>query len=397
MRSPAAPLALTGLVPAPSQVCGALRIVPLLRERECHDVRLSRAVMPPGLTTVDLPDLPGRASYTSFVPHALTLRWGSAVGAQIQREGAGEGRRGGRRDGEGACAWRCVEEVHRLRKRQGGQALRFLPQHVAMEGLLALHFAPPSIAWPELSQDFQRYGVMCRQKSMVRGWVVPGYDTALRTFEIHPEQVGALVYAADALMAVFVMPSAQDYRLVHRTLLDDMYGELMVAYACMGIPDQPLDAAPHMAGASSLAQLRQGLESLRRQWAQVTHDLLLGDWRERALRTETVYRLGGMTLDRFITDLDLSAANHIGERLVRQDGEVLYLSTMRLSKGQTRRVHLLSQLAEHEWNLGRAANALRTDVPTLIARIEAHGYGYLINRGLRERAAKDLRERARTR
>lgn len=397
MRSPGPPLALTGLVPAPSQVCGALRIVPLLRERECHDVRLSRAAMPPGLKAIDLPDLPGGASYVSFVPHALTLRWGPAVGAQVLREGGRGHERGGRhgdrgRD-EGPGSWRCVEELHRLRKRQDGRALRLLPQHLAMEGLLALHFAPPSIAWPELSQDFQRHGLMCRQESMARGWMVPGYDTALRTFELHHEQVGAMIYAAEALMAVFVMPSAQDYRLVHRTLLDDMYGELMVAYACMDIPDQPLDAAPHMAGASSLARLREGLESLRCQWAQTTHDLLLGDWRERGLRTEAVYRLGGMTLDRFITDLDLSAANHIGERLMRQDGEVLYLSTMRLSQGQARRVHLLSQLAEHEWHLERAALALRTDVPTLIARLEAHGFGHLINRGVRERAARRRRGR----
>ncbi|MBF0697815.1 ARPP-2 domain-containing protein [Actinomyces bowdenii] len=386
MRHPAPPLTLTGLVPAPSQVCGALRIVPLLRERPCRDVRLARSAMPAGVKAVDLPELSGRAAYLAFVPHALVLQWGPAVGAQVQRRDRAKG-------------WAChedswgIEGLRRLRQREGPGRLRLLPQHLAMEGLLALHFAPPTIAWPELSQDFQRHGLMQRQESMVRGWQVPGYDTALRTFEIHPEQVGSLIYAADALMAAFVVPSAQDYRLLHRTLLDDMYGELMVTYACMPTHDQVIEAGPHMAGARGLADLRRGLETLRRQWAQVTEDLLLGDWRDRGLRTEAVYRPGGMVLDRFITDLDLSAANHIGERLVREDGEVLYLSTMRLSKGQTRRVHLLSALAQHEWHLGRAAQALHTDVPGLIARIEAHGFGYLINRCVRERATKERRSR----
>ena len=49
MREMAPPLELTGLRPAPAQTFGAFRLIPLLRETPCEDVRLSRAVISPGV------------------------------------------------------------------------------------------------------------------------------------------------------------------------------------------------------------------------------------------------------------------------------------------------------------------------------------------------------------
>ena len=83
MREMAPPLELTGLRPAPAQTFGAFRLIPLLRETPCEDVRLSRAVISPGVKTVDLP---GRKSYTAFVPHGLRLTWGSAAGTQVKEQ-----------------------------------------------------------------------------------------------------------------------------------------------------------------------------------------------------------------------------------------------------------------------------------------------------------------------
>ena len=77
------PLELTGLRPVPAQTFGAFRLIPLLRETPCEDVRLSRAVISPGLKIVDLP---GRKSYIAFVPHGLRLTWGSAAGTQVHEK-----------------------------------------------------------------------------------------------------------------------------------------------------------------------------------------------------------------------------------------------------------------------------------------------------------------------
>ena len=112
MREMAPPLELTGLRPAPAQTFGAFRLIPLLRETPCEDVRLSRAVISPSVKTVDLP---GRKSYTAFVPHGLRLTWGSAAGTQVKEQDT---------PGE----WQFLESVHRLRKKDGEDALRFLPQ-----------------------------------------------------------------------------------------------------------------------------------------------------------------------------------------------------------------------------------------------------------------------------
>lgn len=374
MHTPAPPLELTGLTPAPAQVCGSFRLVPLLRDRPCDDVRLTRHAMPPGLKVVDLPD---RSKYVAFVPHALRLSWGAALGGQVQMQDTKK--------------WRAVEQVDKLRKKDGRNALRFLPMHLALEGLLALHFAPPQIAWPELSRSFQRHGLGTRQESGVPGSLLPGYDEALRTFEIHREQVGMLVFVADALASAFVVPSPADYRPLHRTLLTDLYGDLLLRYAVLS-PHVPLvQATPDFAGAGSIADLRAGLERMRRDWADYTRQFMLGDWVGRPLRTETVYKPGPLTLDRFVTDLDPAQENHIGERLRRDGGEVLYLKTFHLSAAQTRRAYLLSQLAAHEWNLLTAAQALNTTVPELVGRIEAQGFGSLISQGVRERAAKARR------
>ncbi|MDO5068313.1 MAG: hypothetical protein Q4D96_13630 [Propionibacteriaceae bacterium] len=373
MRDLAPPLELTGLTPAPSQVCGTFRLVPLLRERDCDDLRLVDAGWEPGTRIVhDASD----TVYVGFVPHAFHLEWGTALGTQLK----------GRRD-------RGRESIlaHRQSKRIAAGKLRFLPQNLAIEGLLTMHFNPPAIAWPELSEAFMRDGLGCRAESFSDGHDIPGYDTALRTFEIHERQVGMLVFVSDALAAAFVVPSPRDYRALHHTLLNSLYGDLMVIYACNQPTRWIVDPTPHFRGATTVAELRDGLASLRRDWAAATTDVLLGDWRDRGLRTETVYSLPGMRLERFVTSLELGQANHIGERIVRDDGELLHLNTLRLSTAQTRRAHLLSVLGEHQWHLDSAAQALGINVPSLVARLEAQGFGHLVNHNFREQAAKARR------
>ena len=157
MREMAPPLELTGLRPAPAQTFGAFRLIPLLRETPCEDVRLSRAVISPGVKTVDLP---GRKSYIAFVPHGLRLTWGSAAGTQVKKKDTPDD-------------WQFLESVHRLRKKDGEDALRFLPQHLAIEGLLELHFKPPTIAWQELSQGFRNLGLIHRSESFSPGGRFP--------------------------------------------------------------------------------------------------------------------------------------------------------------------------------------------------------------------------------
>ncbi|MVN89430.1 hypothetical protein GO986_22100, partial [Deinococcus sp. HMF7620] len=376
-------LRLEGLTPAPAQVRGAFRLVPLLRTRPCDDVRLSPGAMAAGVKVVALPD---QAHYVAFVPHALRLDWSSS-GAPLMALGT---QLAGPQRSSSPQPWRGLELVDRMRKREGA-GLRFLPLHLALEGLLALHFAPPRVAWKELSRDFLRAGLGFRAESGVPGSLLPGFEDALNTFEVHEGQVGLLVFTGDQLASAFVVPSAQDYRRLHRTVLEDLYGELVLRYAVLYPEPPPLEAAPRFESARTLPELRAALMEVRREWASLVEGAMLTDLLRRPLLTEPVYQAGPLRLERFVTDLDPRQINHIGERLTRPDGELLYLKTFQLSAAQTRRAYLLHQLAGYGWHLADAAEGLGTTVPDLVARIEKAGFGYLLTQAVRETAAKARR------
>lgn len=99
------------------------------------------------------------------------------------------------------------------------------------------------------------------------------------------------------------------------------------------------------------------------------------------------------TLQRFITDLQLKSKNHIGEAIVRADGQLEYLKTYRLSEAQTRRAYLLSQLATHGWNLNDTAAALNQSREDFVYRLEKAGFGYLLNNQVREQARSSRQRR----
>jgi hypothetical protein len=108
--------------------------------------------------------------------------------------------------------------------------LRFLPLHLAMEGFLGMFFSVPAIAWKEYSQKALSSGFNPRWESSYSGKFISGFEEALRVFEIHPQQVGVLVFIAEAFASAFIVPHPQDYRALHTSLLEDFYGELIYQY-----------------------------------------------------------------------------------------------------------------------------------------------------------------------
>lgn len=84
-----------------------------------------------------------------------------------------------------------------MRKGEGAGRLRFLPLHLALEGLLALHFAPPRTAWKARSREFLRSGLGSRSESGVPGALLPVFGDALKTFGLHDGQVGMQVFVGE--------------------------------------------------------------------------------------------------------------------------------------------------------------------------------------------------------
>ena len=357
-------LDLHGLDLAPAQAWGSVRLVPLIRRRVREDLRLARRRYDEDLAVVSLDGgiLDAGIKYVSFVPHGLVASW-SNDGSAAASLGGAMAARAAKKDGK--AFGRVARVLHRMVKREDDRSLRFLPLHLAMEGLLALCFGGPDVAWPEWSRRALARGLDPREEQSISGAALPGFADALRVFEIHERQCGVLVFVADALASAFVVPHPDDYRaLLYR------YGGL---HPEATFAEATIDAS----SVASLADLRAALAGVRRDWADFGA-LLASSALGRALRSEEVYRLGAFRLCRFTTDLSLHEENHLGEAIVRDDGTTEYLKTYRLSDAQARRAHLLSKLREHGWKLDRTAEALGTTPLDLVQRLDRAGFAHLI-------------------
>src|SRR5262249_38407404 len=147
----------------------------------------------------------------------------------------------------------------------------FLPMNLAVQGYLALHFGGPQVVWEEWSQRAIRNGLSPRAEEAFVGAEVKGLADALRVFEIHPGQCGMLIYVADALAAVFVVPHPDDYRVLHPTAVQDLYGELIHHYATLTMPVQQFRARLSDSHVRTLADLRAAATQQRVAWTQF-HD-----------------------------------------------------------------------------------------------------------------------------
>lgn len=361
-------LALTGLELAPSQVLGAIRIVPLLRPEPSEDLRIALQSYAPSYAVVRVEP---RRSYVSLIPHGLVLAF-TGDGAPVAAYGSQLAR-----SAPGPKSIRGVPVFHRMAKQVAPGRLRLLPLHLAMEGFLALHFGGPEIAWSEYSREALRTGLSPRVETSISGRAVLGLEDALRVFEIHEQQSGCLLFVADALAAAFVVPHPEDYRALHRSLIEDFYGELMLYYALLPGGVQTTGPRIDETKVADLDGLARAVEGMRAEWAE-WFGVLSGALIDRPLEHRRLQRMGPFELGRFLTPLAPGEEAHLGESVVRRDGRLEYLKTYRLSDRQVRRAWLLEQLSRHDWSLERTAAALRSDPKELVRRLSNAGLGYLL-------------------
>ncbi|GGL35039.1 ARPP-2 domain-containing protein [Nocardia jinanensis] len=359
-------LDLSGPTTGPAQVRGGIRLVPLLRAHPVAGLRLHAELYDAELGVVDL----GRHHYTSYIPHGFVADWSgdgvptAAYGTQLAATRPDRMR---------------LHFPHRMARRQSRTRLRFLPLHLALEGYLSLHFGGPVIAWEEWSRRALRNGLSPRTEQAYLGAEVSGLPDALRVFEIHPDQCGVLIYVADALAAGFVVPHPDDYRMLHPSLVQDLYGELIHHYSFhppvgefrVRLPDS---------GIRSIADLRAHATQQERAWIHF-HDTTMADGLVDSTYTwERVHRMGRFTLSRFLPPFQLKRENHIGETITDAKGRVVYLKTFRLGENQVRRGYLLNRLAAADWHPAETAAQLGITEAQLGARLESAGFGHLLRR-----------------
>ncbi|RFU38789.1 hypothetical protein DZF91_25840 [Actinomadura logoneensis] len=363
-----------GLVTLPAQVWNSIRLVPLAREEPIEGLRLDRrAYDEPSI--VDVGD---RTHYISYIPHAFVARWESDGDTAT----ASYGTRLLARDDKGTAPPGLPIRVRRrMARRVAADRLRFLPLHLAVEGYLALHFGGPEIAWEEWSRRAIASGLSPREEGAYTGAQVPGLADALRIFEIHPGQCGVLVYVADALASAFVVPHPDDYRALHATLVEDLFGELVHQYGRLWLPVRDLAEPIDETAVRTPADLRAEAERRMRGWADFHDRVMAEEVFEGGGRAEEVQRMRDARLYRFLPAFTPGRPNHIGEQITVGEGEgtrLAYLKTFRLSESQIRRGHLLSTLAANEWRLDHTAAALGVDQGALVLRLQRAGFGYLL-------------------
>ncbi|GAA2233593.1 hypothetical protein GCM10010232_20370 [Streptomyces amakusaensis] len=383
-------LDLSGLSVLPSQVWGGIRLVPLVREAPVEGLRLRREVY--GDQYAEVETRPGQ-SYVSYVPHGFVADWsvdGLADGSADRRAkgGGAESAVYGTRLGDAAPPCVPLRSHHRLAKRLRARGaaerrLRFLPQHLALEGYLSLHFGGPSTAWDEWSAEALRQGLPPRAEAAYGGWRIPGLDEALRVFEIHPGQCGVLLYAADSLAAAFVVPHPEDYRALHATLIEDLYGEVIHQYAFFGgpVPEFTVRLGDGR-GVRTLDGLRAAARAAEREWAEGHDALMAARLLDPSYLFERVYAMEGFTLWRFLPSFRRGEREqHIGEVITDHRGRTAYLKTFRLSDAQIRRGYLLTVLSAHDWDLDRASATLGDSRAELVRRIRDAGFEALVREG----------------
>ncbi|WP_097985004.1 ARPP-2 domain-containing protein [Streptomyces sp. f150] len=377
-------LELTGLTAGPAQVWGGVRLVPLIREAPVAGLRLHREVYE-GLGA-GIVELGPRERYLSYIPHGLVADWSGEKdgrGPGAGRQSAAYGTQFGVGDAPRAIPLPPVPH-HRMAKRRPGDRLRFLPLHLALEGYLALHFGGPSTAWEEWSRTALRDGLSPRAEDAYLGRSVRGLADALRIFEIHPGQCGVMVYVSDALAAAFVVPHPDDYRLLHASLVEDLYGELVHQYALYGAPvagtPVRIGGAEHI---RDLGELRSAARAQERAWAEAHDTLFARELLDTSYAFDRVYRMKSFTLWRFLPPFVRDGGGqHIGETITDHKGQVAYLKTFRLSDAQIRRGHLLRTVAGADWELDRAAAALGSSREELVRRMRAAGFSALLKSSL---------------
>ncbi len=355
---------LTGLVTRPAQTWGSVRLVPLVRPEPIRDLRLSPKIYGDEPSVVTLPD---KTFYTAYIPHAFVASWtgdgtpAAAYGTQFER----------------VAHHMPVKFRRRMARRVEKNRLRFLPLHLALEGFLALHFGGPAIAWEEWTRQAVAHGLSPRVEEAYSGAEIRDLDDALRVFEIHPGQCGLLLYVADSLAAAFAVPHPEDYRVLHPTLVHDLYGELVYQYARL-YPARDVPVTIDETEIAALADLRAQAARHEREWAEFHDETMAAGLLLAPHREETVYRMGRYTLRRFLPSFERHRENHIGETITDESGRLAYLKTFRLSESQSRRGHLLTTLARHDWHLPATATALGASVDDLALRLNRAGFGHLL-------------------
>jgi hypothetical protein len=359
-------LELIGLDAAPCQVWGQVRLLPLVGPSadgpRVHPLCLGSEAQ------VRLSGQPGGKGlvYSSFIPSGLVFAQSSKEAMAASELWWGE--LGERPEGP---------NITRLRQEKHG-AMRILPLHSAVEGLLARQFRGSDVARRGWSAAFLRTGLSPRSESFTLARAIPDLEEALRHFELLPEQRGMLLFAGELLVSAVVLPHREDYAELHPQLLQDMVPQVFLLWSLHQPEASPGILALRAESVVDLDSLAAELERGRADWAQTVEQGLAQGLIGRSVQMEELRVFRGAQLCRFLTGLDPQVEQHVGELLRGPGGRLLYLKTLRLGRDQVERAAFIGLLVEEGWSLPAIRSRLGLDSAELRRRFARHGLAWML-------------------
>jgi hypothetical protein len=359
-------LELSGLRPAPCQVWGQVRLLPLVGPSaegpRVHPLCLG------GEAQVRLSGRPGGKGllYSSFIPSGFVFARSSEEALAASELWVGE-----RGEAPGGAT------INRLRQEKGG-AMRILPLHSAVEGLLARRFRGSDVARKGWSAAFLRSGLSPRSESFIPARAIPDLEEALRHFELLPEQRGMLLFAGELLVSAVVLPHCEDYAELHLQLLQDHVPQVFLLWSLHQLETAPGILSLRAEAVVDLDSLAAELERGRVDWAQTVEQGLASGLIGRNVQMEELRVFRGAQLCRFLTGLDPQVEQHVGELMREPGGRLLYLKTLHLGRDQVERAAFIELLAEEGWSLPAIRARLGLDGAELRQRFARLGLAWML-------------------
>lgn len=379
-----------GLQSAPSQVWQGIRLVPLIDPQPVSDLRLFREKTEATLGIVNVDD---DLAYYSYLPHSYILRW-SPEGAPLAMRETQIELQNKQRKADGKH-WKVapVVEFERMAKKQDTQHLRFLPQHLGIEGYLHQFFRAPGLDWRDTyRRSAISEGLLPRTAFCLSGYALAGFEEALRLFEIHENQVGCLVFVADDLAMMCLYPHPDDYHFLHRSLLGDLFAEHFWYYSRIPVAVQALKSEGD-SQALNWGDLKRELQALRSGIVDFQAWMASG-LLKHPISSQMVQTLGPYQLRRFVSEIAPHETQeaHMGELILSQQGKCVYFKSLRLSPQQIQTTWLLQNLEKQLWHLGQTAQALNISYDQLVLKMLKAGLGQILKPQIIDQVLKRQRE-----
>jgi hypothetical protein len=352
-------MGLSSLSAAPVQYFGEISIVPLLRKDPPQDLRLFRRGVAP---TAD-------NSYALF-PHGMIFSSKDNQDAQVIF-------------GTQILKWNAIEEQLRysnLKTRSGenqsSRRLRFLPLDLSTEGFVEHYYGATPSAWED-------YATLLVSKKTVptQEWAQvresnPDIDECLRSFEMHAEQTGLLVFIQNELALAMVLPNHEDYQAVHPSILEDLCRGMFGFYG--KFPTKIIaPTLPNDKQINDLETLRASVKRLKAQWS-TSHSSFVGGALELPLNFSSTLTVGPFRYKRFGSQLLQTRENILGESIHRDSGRLEFLITYKLTRSETRRTYVVECFSRANWEPRAAAASMGISLEEFYDRMRHSGLAYLL-------------------